>query len=192
MSSRSGLAAFRTTNPKLKSNREAGEWCALLLAFALPFLSAWATLAWQSHGGEATEIIRARAPSLSWLLPSSTRSPLDGQASTAAGASSAELAQQLRPVMLELATMRQGIDQLAATMKQLSAKQEKMAQDISILPAIEQDVREKLASPAQPRTPAPRKPSQQSSAPQPSIVSPELPASGPPLRLQESHGQSAR
>src|SRR5262249_23463856 len=49
-----------------------------------------ATLAWQSHGDEATEIIRARAPSLSWLLPSSTRSPLDGQASTAAGASSAE------------------------------------------------------------------------------------------------------
>lgn len=179
--------------PKVKKQSGGRRMVRSVARFCIAVLiGVGATLAWQSHGDEATEIIRARAPSLSWLLPSSTRSPLDGQASTAAGASSAELAQQLRPVMLELATMRQGIDQLAATMKQLSAKQEKMAQDISILPAIEQDVREKLASPAQPRTPAPRKPSQQSSAPQPSIVSPELPASGPPLRLQESHGQSAR
>jgi outer membrane murein-binding lipoprotein Lpp len=101
------------------------------------------------------------------------------------------LAQQLRPVALGLATMRQDVDQLAATIKQLSAKQEKMAQDISILPAIEQDIREKLASPAQPRTAAPRKPAQQS-ATQPSSVSPEAPVSGAPLRLMESRGQSAR
>ena len=151
-----------------------------------------ATLAWQSHGDEAREIVRARAPSLSWLLPSSTKSTLDGQASAPAVVTSAELAQQFKPVVLELATMRQGVDQLSATIKQLSAKQEKMAQDISILPAIEQDIREKLTSPAQPRTVAPRKPSQQSSATQPSSVSPEVPTSGQPLRLLESRGQSPR
>src|SRR5215510_15846726 len=57
------------------------------------------TLAWQSHGDEAKEIIRTRAPSLSWLLPSSAKSPLNGQASIPAFVTSAELVQQLRPVV---------------------------------------------------------------------------------------------
>jgi TolA-binding protein len=178
--------------PKIKKSSAGRRMVRSLARFFIAVLiGVGATLAWQSYGDEAKEIVRARAPSLSWLLPPTGKSPLEAQASVPAVVTSAELAQQLRPVALGLATMRQDVDQLAATIKQLSAKQEKMAQDISILPAIEQDIREKLASPAQPRTAAPRKPAQQS-ATQPSSVSPEAPVSGAPLRLMESRGQSAR
>jgi hypothetical protein len=116
-----------------------------------------ATLAWQSYGDEAKEMAGAWAPSLAWLLPASTKSPRDAQGSTAATLTSAELAQQLKPVALDLSNVRQSIDQLAIRIERLAAKQEKMAQDIAILPAIEQDVREKLLPPPQPRTVAPRK-----------------------------------
>jgi outer membrane murein-binding lipoprotein Lpp len=179
--------------PKIKKPSAGRRMVRSLARFFIAVLiGVGATLAWQSYGDEAKEIVRARAPSLSWLLPPTGKSPPDGQASPPAVVTSVDLAQQLRPVALELAIMRQGVDQLAATVKQLSAKQEKMAQDISILPAIEQDIREKAASPAQPRTAAPRKPPQQSSTTQSSPASPEAPTSGAPLRLMESRGQSAR
>jgi hypothetical protein len=116
-----------------------------------------ATLAWQSYGDEAKEMAGAWAPSLAWWLPALTKSPRDAQGSTAATLTSAELAQQLKPVALDLSNVRQSIDQLAIRIERLAAKQEKMAQDIAILPAIEQDVREKLLPPPQPRTVAPRK-----------------------------------
>jgi outer membrane murein-binding lipoprotein Lpp len=178
--------------PKIKKPSAGRRMVRSLARFSFAILiGVGATLAWQSYGDEAKEIVRARAPSLSWLLPNSTKSTLDAQASTPAVMTSAELVQQLRPLVLELATMRQGVDQLATTIRQLSARQEKMAQDMSVLPAIEQDIKEKMATPAQPRT-APRKPSGQSSATQPSSASPEVPTSGSPLRLMESRGQSAR
>ena len=52
------------------------------------------TLAWQSYGDEAMEIVRTEAPSLAWLLPVSTaKPPPDDQASTTAAASSPQLEQ---------------------------------------------------------------------------------------------------
>jgi hypothetical protein len=116
-----------------------------------------ATLAWQSYGDEAKEMVRTWAPSLAWLLPNSTRSPWDAQVSTAAFVTSAEVAQQLKPVVLDLSNVRQHIDQLAIRIEQFATRQEKMAQDIAILPAIEQDIREKLSPPPQPPTAAPRR-----------------------------------
>ena len=155
-----------------------------------------ATLEWQSHGDQAKEMVRTWAPSLSWLLPVSTKSPHDDQASIAAAVvTSAELVQQLKPVILNLAIVRQGVDQLAATIKQLTAQQEKMAQDIALLQAIEHDIREKLSTLPQPRPVAQRKTPQstgQSSTIQPSSVSPEPSTSGQPLRLLDGPAQSAR
>ena len=154
-----------------------------------------ATLAWQSYGDEAKEMVTAWAPSLAWLLPTSTKSPRNAQVSTVAVVTSAELVQQLKPVALDLAIVRQGVDQLATTIKQLTAQQEKMAQDIALLQAIEHDTREKLSTLPQPRPVAQRKTPQstgQSSTIQPSSVSPEPSTSGPPLRLLDGPAQSAR
>ena len=104
------------------------------LAFAI-LLGVAGTLAWQSRGEEAKATIRAWAPSLAWLLPPSTSSPVDGQASTATVVTSADLAQQIKPLALDLAIVRHGVDQLATTIKQLAARQEEMAQEIATLQA---------------------------------------------------------
>lgn len=101
-----------------------------------------ATLAWQSYRGEAREMVRAWAPSLSWLLPVST---------TETVAATATLVQELKPISLDLALVRHTLqqlatnqDQLAAKQDQLAARQEQMAQNIATLQEIEQGVRQKI------------------------------------------------
>jgi outer membrane murein-binding lipoprotein Lpp len=151
------------------------------LAFAI-LLGVAGTLAWQSHGEQAKTTIRIWAPSLGWLLPVSTASPLDSQASAATAVTSADLAQQIKPVALDLAIVRHGVDQLATTIKQLAAKQDEMAQEIATLQSTGQDLKEKATRPA-----GTRKTSQstgQSSAAQP--------PSGAPMRLLDNSAQSTR
>jgi TolA-binding protein len=149
-----------------------------------------ATLAWQSYGDEAREMVGTRAPSLAWLLPvSTTKSTPDDQGSTAA--TSAELVQQLKPLTLDLAIVRQSVEQLAAKIEQLGVKQEQMVQNIATLQAIDQDITQKVSSPLHsPAAASPRKPSQPTA--QSSSVPPQTPPSGPPLRLLDGPAQSAR
>lgn len=150
--------------------------------FVAVLIGVGVTIAWQSHGDEAKEIVRTWAPSLAWLLPGSTNAPSESQASAAVG-TSAELVQQLKPLALDLAIVRHAIDQLADAIKQLAARQEQMSQDIAGLQATEQDIRQKMSSPPQSRAVSPRKPSQstaQSSATQSLSVPPPPP--GQPLR----------
>src|SRR5215472_7544216 len=71
---------------------------AVVRFFIAILIGVGATLAWQSYGDEAKEMARTSAPSLAWLLPSSTSSPRDAQVSTAALLTSADMAQQLNPV----------------------------------------------------------------------------------------------
>ncbi|MGB8894076.1 MAG: hypothetical protein WCD13_07165, partial [Pseudolabrys sp.] len=77
------------------------------------------------------EMVRTWAPSLAWLLPTSTST--EGQESTAA--TSAELVQQFKPVALDLAIVRHSLEQLATKIEQLGIKQEQMAQNIATLRA---------------------------------------------------------
>ena len=153
-----------------------------------------ATLAWQSYGNEAKEMLRASAPSLGWPLPVSTTSasdsvvagqnapvpqsaPLAQTGESPAALTSHELAQQLEPVVRDLAVVRQSLDQLAA-------KQDQMVQSILKLQAAEQDIRQKMSSLPAPRATAPRKPPQP--AAQPSVQSSSVPSppssSQPPSR----------
>jgi hypothetical protein len=146
------------------------------------------TLAWQSHGEEAKATIRAWAPSLAWLLPAPATSPVDSQASAAAVVTSVDLAQQLKPVALDLAIVRHGVDQLATTIKQLAAKQEEMAQEIATLQATEQDLKEKSSASAQPRPATTSRKTPQSTG----QSSAAQPASGAPMRLLDNPTQSTR
>ena len=114
-----------------------------------------ATLAWQSYGDEAKEMVRTEAPSLAWLLPVSTvKLPPDDQGSTTAAASSA----QLERLELSLLVVRRSVEQIALMVEQLSAKQDQLAakQDqlshIATLKSVE--------SPPQSRAVPPRKPPQ--------------------------------
>ncbi len=114
-----------------------------------------ATLAWQSYGDEATEMVRAQAPSLGWFLPVSTTKP------AAPAVTSPEMQQQLKPIALDLAIVRRSVEQLAANQDQLARKQEQMTQDIATLKAAEQQLNQKLAMPPAPKpvhAPPPKSP----------------------------------
>jgi hypothetical protein len=171
---------------------------ALTRFFFAVLIGVGATLAWQSHGDAAKQIVRTWAPSLAWLLPvSTTTSPPDGPVSaqnaalpqsapltqSAAPASAVavgELVQQIEPITRDLTIVRRSLEQIAA-------KQEQMAQNIATLQAAEQDIRQKMASPPPSRPGSPRKPPEaatQPSAVQSSSVPPPPPPARPPLPLR--------
>jgi hypothetical protein len=110
--------------------------------FIVVLIGVGATLAWQSYGDEAKQILLARAPTLGWLLSVSvTKSP-------AATTNSPDLVQQLAPLASNLDVVRRNLELLAA-------RQEQMSQNMAALQAAEQDIKEKLSFPPQP-PPAPQ------------------------------------
>jgi hypothetical protein len=127
------------------------------------------TLAWQSYGNDAKQLVRTRAPSMAWLLPVATTS---GQGSAAAAVTSPELVQQLEPMARNIAVLLFNLEQLAAKQEQLAAKQEQMAENIAALQAAEQD-QQKLSSSPPSRT----APAAAGKAPQPATRSPAVQSS---------------
>jgi len=132
-----------------------------------------ATLAWQSHGDAARDMVVAQAPSLRWLLSvSTTKSP-------AMAATAPDPVQQLAPLAFNLDVVRRSVEQLAA-------KQEQMAENIATLQAVADDIRQRMS------TTPPSSPSQQQAAPIPQHKPPQPraqssavprppPSAGPPL-----------
>ena len=92
------------------------------------------TLAWQSHGDAAREMIVSRVPTLAWLLS------VSAMKSTTEALTSPDPMQQLQPLASNLDVVRHSVDQLAA-------KQEQMVQNIAALQAVEEDIRQKMSSP---------------------------------------------
>jgi hypothetical protein len=147
-----------------------------------------ATLAWQSYGDEARDMLSTQVPSLSWLSVSTMTLTRDRQGSTqnvavpqsapvpqtvapAAAAATAPESAQLEPIARDLAAMRHSLEQLTVT-------QEQMAQNITALQAAEQDIRKKMASrplaqtiSAQPRKP-PKPPANSAPAQSPPVPPP--------------------
>jgi hypothetical protein len=110
----------------------------------------------KSYGDEAREMLSTRVSSLRWLSVTTTTSTSGGLGSAqdatlpqsalvsqrsapAAATTSPELA-QLEPMARDLTAMRRSFEQLAA-------KQEQMAQTITTLQAVEQDIKQKMSSP---------------------------------------------
>jgi hypothetical protein len=96
------------------------------------------TLGWQSYGDAAKEMVIARAPTLAWLLSTSTTKP----ATISPGP-----VQQLEALAFNLDVVRRSVEQLAA-------KQEQIVQNFAALQAIQEDIREKVSS--TPPSPAPQ------------------------------------
>jgi hypothetical protein len=120
------------------------------------------TLAWQSYGDVAREMVAAQAPALAWLAP--------GTSPTAAPQN---LAQQPAPVAANLDALRRYVEQLAV-------RQDQIAQSLIMMQAIEADVRQKMAftPPSAAIVPAPVQP--------PAAVQQSRPAQ---LRTRSSAGQ---
>jgi hypothetical protein len=128
-------AQFRSDRPLISgrlTRRLAGFFIAVLIGVG-------GTLAWQSYGDEAKEMLRTWAPSLGWLIPVSTEAP-------APAVTSAEFEEKLKPVALDVAIVRRSVEQLAANQDQLARKQDQMAQAIATLQAAEQDISQKIST----------------------------------------------
>ncbi len=122
-----------------------------------------ATLAWQSHGDAARDMVVARAPLLGWLLSvSTTKSP-------AVAATAPDPLPQLVPLASNIDAVRRSVEQLAA-------KQEQMAQNIATLQAVEEDIRQKVSSPPPSQQAAPIP---QHKPPQPRVQSSSVPRPPP-------------
>jgi hypothetical protein len=95
-----------------------------------------ATLAWQSYGGE---MIRAWAPSLGWLVPTSP---------------SEEVRAQLQPMALDLAILKRSVEQLDGNQDQLARKQDQMAQAFATLQVAVRDINQNILAlaPLAPKT----------------------------------------
>jgi small-conductance mechanosensitive channel len=120
-----------------------------------------ATLAWQTYGDQAREIIASSNPQLAWLAPRTTV----GQAPLATAARSNDL--QLQELSLVLAALRQRVDQLAF-------QQEQMTRDISAkVQAAQRDILDKIAA-TQP------KPAEMTAARRPAPATPQ----GQPTQLR--------
>jgi len=114
---------------------------ALVRFFLTVLIGVGATLAWQSYGDAAREMMVARAPTLAWLLSiSAAKSPI-------VAATSPNLGTQLEPLASDLDIVRRSVGQLVA-------KQEQMAQNIAALQAVEEDIRQKMSF-TPPSSPAP-------------------------------------
>ena len=106
-----------------------------------------ATLGCQSYGDKISAIVRESAPSLGWLLPVSTR------VSPVAAATLPELEEQLKPMSLDLAIVRRGLEQLTANQNQFAAKQEQIAQNVATLQETEQERQVVHTPPRKPQSP---------------------------------------
>ena len=125
-----------------------------------------ATLAWQSYGDAAREMIASASPRLAWLAPQAApvaRTAPDVIAQTAPSAPSPDQ-QQLNAMSLSLAAVRQSVDQLAAS-------QEQMTRDITKLQAATQGILDKISAPQPlPAGATARKPAPLTSVPQATTV----------------------
>src|SRR6516164_3607048 len=95
------------------------------------------------------DMIMGWAPSLAWLLPA--QSPKK----TAEGAVSSDVAQQIKLIAVDLASVRRNMGQLAANQDQFAAKQEQMNQNIATLQQVEQDVGQQVLAPPALKPPHP-------------------------------------
>jgi hypothetical protein len=130
------------------------------------------TLAWQSYGGTAKQMIASSAPQIGWLLlsppateapsgpeivveqpsPPGIQAPAPQVASAQAGAvasTSSEMPASSAPTAPSLQQLEAMAHDLAAvrqSVEQLAAGQEEMARDIAKLQAAEQDIRRRISA----------------------------------------------
>ncbi len=164
----SGGAPFRPAdldNDRFPSKRPSpGKRASRALSrFVITFcIGVAATLAWQSYGDAAREMIASSSPQLGWLAPQAApvAQTAPDMIAPAAPAAPSPDRQQLNAMSLGLAALRQSVDQLAAG-------QEQMRGDITKLREAEHDILDKISPPpprsaaAPARKPAPLTPPSQ-------------------------------
>jgi hypothetical protein len=130
-------AAVRAADPHQRPSfrkRASRSLARFLIAFCIGVV---ATLAWQSYGDAARDMIARSTPQLAWLAP---------QAGTVASPAHSPDLEQIKAMSLDLTVVRQSVGQLATLAAQSVADQEQMARDITQLQGTEQDILDKISS----------------------------------------------
>lgn len=134
------------------------------------------TVAWQTYGDTAREMIANASPQLAWLAPQAAPAAQNSPDVIAPVGASADQAQPVA-VSPDFDAVRENVDRIAAgqdqitrSLSQLAASQEQMAREIAKLQAIEQYILYKQSEPPSPSRPA--------TAPAP--AAPPKPAARPP------------
>jgi hypothetical protein len=142
-------ATYHPANLDLKTERPPRRRRPLraLIIFCLGIAAA---LVWQSHGDAARETIANASPQLGWLAPQAANLARAAPGTTAlAGPRDV---QQLKTMSLDLAAVRQ-------ILNQLTASQQRMADGIARLQEADQDILNKISvAPPQPAAAPARKP----------------------------------
>jgi hypothetical protein len=176
-------------NDRLPNVRKPPGKRALRMLSVLPItfcIGVAATLAWQSYGDAAREIVANTYPQLGWLAPQGEPVTQNAPAAVAVAATALDQ-QQLNAIAIDLEAMRQSIDgiapgivagheqmvrtidrigatqeQLARTIDQLTASQDQVMREIAKLQTVEQYILYKSSeppprpAPSQTRNPVPR------------------------------------
>src|SRR5882762_8136231 len=161
-------------NDRSPNGRQSPRKRALRTFSSLPIafcIGVAATLAWQSYGDTAREMIANAHPQLGWLAPQGEPVTQNAPVAVAVAAPAAPAfdQQQLKAIAIDLEAMRRSIDRIATTQEQLTrtvdqltASQEQAMREITKLQAVEQYILYKSSeppprlAPAQARNPAPR------------------------------------
>ena len=106
------------------------------------------TFAWQAYGDQARAMLATMDPSLAWLAPLPAAQPSPAAAPTV---SSADLAQQFKPLAADIAALRHDLEELGAKQEQLATHQGQMAQGLAAVQAMERDIGLKISSVNQPK-----------------------------------------
>jgi hypothetical protein len=112
------------------------------LRFLITFgIGVGATLAWQSYGDVAREMLASWSPVLHWVAPPAAPIvQVADQVIPVAPAAPSPDVQQLKSISLDLAAVRQSMDQLAAQNQQ-------MAGAVAALQAAQQSILRKVSAP---------------------------------------------
>jgi hypothetical protein len=135
------------------------------------------TLAWQAYGDEVRQLMAIAYPEqLGWIAPQAATNALAPQSAPAALASDTPIPpsidqQQLKAMSLNLAAVRQSVEQLAT---QVATGQQQMSGDIARLQASEQDIINKVSAP--PPRPAPAAARKPAPPPPLAVAAPPPPA----------------
>ena len=113
-----------------------------------------ATLALQSYGDTARQMVANWYPQLSWLRPQAA-SVAQGAPNMITPAAPSPDLDQLKTISLALAVVQKSVDQLAV---QFATGQEQTTRDITKLQEVEQDILHRISAPPQPTTAPARKP----------------------------------
>jgi hypothetical protein len=107
-----------------------------------------ATLAWQSYGDAARDVIASSYPQLGWLAPQTAAAVTAPEMISPAAPASISDSGELKSLLINLAAVRQSVDRFAA---QFVAGQQQIASEIAKLKATEQEVFDRINSTPPPR-----------------------------------------